>query len=153
EAVITVMVVRAVLTTRPDLVREARGTDDRVGPTSRQAVGLRVGVAGMVAALVVAAGVSQFSSGAPDGLERVAIDNGFAETGVEHTLSDRALADYGDGFEDEAAGTAASGLVGTVAVLGIAMGGLWAATRLLRRTRAELRTVVDDRRGQAEAEA
>src|SRR3546814_4253661 len=52
-------------------------------------------VAGLVVTLLLAAGVSQLASSEPDGLERVAEDEGFSDAAEEHDLAGSPLADYG----------------------------------------------------------
>lgn len=85
--------------------------------------------AGLAVAVVIAVVVSPFASDEPDGLERVAIDEGFAASGREHALADGPTADYGvDGIEDDRVGTAVSGLIG-LAVTGVVAGGLFLALR------------------------
>ena len=70
-------------------------------------------LAGLVVSLLLAGVVSSFASGDPDGLERVAIDKGFAETAEDHALSDGPLADYTvRGVEDERLSTGLAGVLG-----------------------------------------
>jgi hypothetical protein len=79
-------------------------------------------VGGLVVALGLAFFVSPFASSSPDGLERVAIDRGFAETAADHPLSDSPLADYQlKGVEDERLATGLSGVVGVVITFGVGM--------------------------------
>ena len=67
----------------------------------------------LVVALVLAALVSGFASGSPDGLERVAEDEGFLDTAEDSAVADSPLADYGvSGVEDERLGTGIAGVVG-----------------------------------------
>ena len=49
---------------------------------------------GLAVAFALAFFVSPYASSEPDGLERVAIDNGFADQAQEHALADGPLADY-----------------------------------------------------------
>jgi hypothetical protein len=79
----------------------------------RRILGL-VGV-GFLVALLVAGLASGFASSEPDGLERVAIDEGFADAAEEHDLAASPLADYQiDGLGDDRLGTGLAGIVGTV---------------------------------------
>ncbi|QWC85926.1 PDGLE domain-containing protein [Nocardioidaceae bacterium] len=82
----------------------------------------------LVVVLAVAGVLSGFASGSPDGLERVAEDRGFAEQGRES----EAIGPF-DGYavsgDDSRVGTGTAGIVGSLAVLGIAGGAFW----LLRR--------------------
>jgi len=68
----------------------------------------------VVGGLIVAGGlaffISPLASSSPDGLERVATDEGFIDTAQDHDLADGPLADYGvQGVDDESLST---GLVG-----------------------------------------
>ncbi|MDT0309092.1 energy-coupling factor ABC transporter permease [Streptomyces sp. DSM 44917] len=66
------------------------------GPGTGRPRGLRALWLGGVAVVLVLAGfVSFYASAEPDGLERVATDEGFAEEAEEHGLADSPLADYG----------------------------------------------------------
>ncbi|MDY7105880.1 MAG: PDGLE domain-containing protein [Actinomycetota bacterium] len=81
----------------------------------------------VIVALVVTVGlamiVSPFASSSPDGLEKVAAEEGFEETAADHALGDSPLADYGvSGVDDERVSTALAGLVGVVITLAVAYG-------------------------------
>ncbi|HEX6231458.1 MAG TPA: PDGLE domain-containing protein [Actinomycetota bacterium] len=79
-------------------------------------------VGGLIVALGLAFFVSPFASSSPDGLEKVAIDQGFAETAEEHALADGPLADYGvRGVEDEGLSTGLAGVIGVAITFGVAM--------------------------------
>lgn len=130
EAVITGMVIGAVLASRPDLVAGADGLVADAAPRERS---LRPFVLGAVIATVaVAAVVSQFAASNPDGLERVATDEGFAEAAGDHALSDSLFADYAtQGIDNTEVSLAVAGLTG--AALSLAVGfGLFSAARLGR---------------------
>jgi cobalt/nickel transport protein len=76
----------------------------------------------VVFALLLAGVVSGFASEAPDGLERVAHDEGFADRAQEHVAADGPLADYGvPGLEGLASGGVA-GVVGVLVVLVVTAG-------------------------------
>ena len=141
EALITVVVVRAVLMSRPDLVFGARTASRTALPETRRRMGVRFAVVAVAVTLLAAVGLSQFSSESPDGLERVAADQGFAETAVDHPMGNQPLADYGDGFDDGTAGVATSGIVGAVAVL-IGAVGLLKGAGALRRRRVDRRSKI-----------
>lgn len=65
--------------------------------------------------VALAALVSPWAASSPDGLERVALDEGFAEQATDHALADGPAADYQFGVtSSEAWGTALAGLVGVV---------------------------------------
>jgi hypothetical protein len=87
-------------------------------------------IAGVVASLLIAVGVSQLASSDPDGLEYVAEQEGFADTADEHDLGGSPLADYGAGLTDNpVVNTALAGLIG-VALTGLVG---WGLLRLVRR--------------------
>ena len=92
---------------------------------SRPSTGV-VLVVGLLVALLLAGVVSVYASGAPDGLERVAEDTGFADKAEEHPAAEGPFADYelGDG-----GGTGVAGVVGVVVVLAVATGGAYALRR------------------------
>jgi cobalt/nickel transport system permease protein len=121
EGLISAATVAAVAATRPELIA---GTDD-LDLLDKEKRPVRAGAWGFAAAgLAVAAllvlVVAPLASGEPDGLERVAIDHGFADSAEDHPLGDSPLADYGvSGIEDEATGTRLSGLVGVLITFGV----------------------------------
>ncbi|MFE9096579.1 energy-coupling factor ABC transporter permease [Streptomyces sp. NPDC007264] len=148
EAVITALTVGAVVAVRPDLVHGARGL--------RQRLKLRVGgelvdapaaqpvpvaarsrrtlwITGLVTSLVLAGFVSFYASASPDGLEKVAVDQGIAHTARKHASSDSPLAGYG--VKDVADARLSGGLAGVIGVGGTVVAGsavFWAVRR--RRT-------------------
>jgi hypothetical protein len=76
-----------------------------------------------LAAVLIAGVVSYFASSSPDGLERVADDQGIAAAEVEHATGDSPLADYGiRGVESDALSGGLAGVVGVVVVLVVAGG-------------------------------
>ena len=86
-------------------------------------------VAGVALSLLLAGVLSWYASSSPDGLERVAEDQGFSQTGGDHAAADSPLAGYGtEGVEDERLSGALAGVMG-VAVTGVVMGGLILALR------------------------
>lgn len=91
-------------------------------------------VAGLLVAAVLAFAVSRVASSEPDGLERVAADQGLDAGGTRHALADGPLADYqAGGIDDPATSTGVAGLIG-VGVTFVAAGGLaWVAGRRARR--------------------
>ncbi|HJU80640.1 MAG TPA: energy-coupling factor ABC transporter permease [Acidimicrobiia bacterium] len=134
EGVITALAVGAVLAVRPDLIK---GLSDlklpRLATTpSRRSIVAFV-AAGLVVALALVFLVAPIASGDPDGLERVAIDNGFIESAKEHPL-EGPLADYGvSGIENEETGTVLAGAIGVGATF---VAGLIVTTILRRRRSA-----------------
>lgn len=94
----------------------------------RLAVVIAAGIAITVAVAVL---VSPFASSEPDGLERVAIDEGFDHTASDHALADGPTADYAvDGVDDEGLSTGLAGLIGVAVTFALAAG----LTVLARRT-------------------
>jgi hypothetical protein len=97
-------------------------------------VSRRARTGGVVAALLVVAAVvalfvSPVASADPDGLERVALDQGFADSADQHALADLPTADYAvRGVDDPRWSTALSGLIG-VAVTFALGAGLFALVR------------------------
>jgi PDGLE domain len=80
-------------------------------------------VVGLLAALLLAGVASVYASSRPDGLERVAEDQGFAQQAEEHPTADGPLADYQVGG---GGGTGVAGVIGVVVVLTLATGGAYA---------------------------
>ena len=79
-------------------------------------------VGGLIVALGLAFFVSPFASSSPDGLNRVAIDEGFSDTEQDHALADAPLADYGvEGVEDEGLATGLAGVIGVAVTFGAGM--------------------------------
>ncbi len=81
-------------------------------------------VAGLALAAALAFFVSPQASGEPDGLNKVAIDEGFADSEKAHALDDAPTAGYAvRGVDDDGISTGLAGLIGVAAT--------FAATRLL----------------------
>lgn len=79
-------------------------------------------VGGLLVTLGLAFFVSPLASGSPDGLEKVSIDQGFADSAEDHTFADGPLADYGvTGVEDEGLSTGLSGIIGVAITFGAGM--------------------------------
>ena len=122
EGILSALAVAAVLASRPDLVVGA--SDLERGQLAESKVGVRTFVvAGVLVALVFAAVISQFAVGDPDGLERVAQDTGFVDSGQDHALADSIFADYATaGIANEKLSLAIAGIVGTIVTLLVAYG-------------------------------
>ncbi|MFF8832558.1 energy-coupling factor ABC transporter permease [Streptomyces sp. NPDC015131] len=145
EALITTATVGAVLAVRPDLVYGARGLSAplklRVGgelvdaapaePAPAPARPTRkVWLAGLAAALVLAGGVSYYASASPDGLERVAADQGIDKKVEEHAAADSPLADYGvSGLDDARLSGGLAGVIGVAATVVVGTGVFWTVRR------------------------
>ncbi len=132
EGLITGAVVGAVIAARPDLVVGAAD----LAPNElrhRPNVGTRTFVlASLLVAVFLATVVSQFAASAPDGLERVADDLGFADTADEHTFGDGLFADYATrGLDNESLSLAVAGGAGVAVTLFVGWG-LVSAQRRIR---------------------
>ncbi|MFE2937514.1 energy-coupling factor ABC transporter permease [Streptomyces sp. NPDC059255] len=152
EAAITAFTVGAVIAVRPDLVYGARGLTAplklRVGgelvdaaPASAPAApgparsARRVWAAGLVTALVLAGFVSFYASADPDGLEKVAADQGIDKKTEQHHTADSPLADYGvKDISDARISGGLAGVIGVGATVAVGSGVFWAVRR--RRTAA-----------------
>lgn len=78
---------------------------------------------GFAAVAVFTAILSPWASSAPDGLEKVAIENGFDEDAKEHPAGKGPLADYEvKGVQNEGVGTSLSGLIGITVVFLVTAG-------------------------------
>jgi len=87
-------------------------------------------VVGVFVAILLAGFVSFYASGSPDGLNKVAIDEGFAYTEEEHGAADGPLAGYEtDGVANGRLSGGLAGVVGSVVVLAIAGGVVYAVRR------------------------
>jgi hypothetical protein len=68
-----------------------------------------------LAAAVLAGVVSFYASSSPDGLEKVAEDEGFLETAKDSAVANSPLADYGvSGLDSERLSVGLSGIIGIV---------------------------------------
>jgi len=123
EAIISATAVGAVLASRADLVSGAADLNRRQLGDRRRVRTRTFAIAALMVSLVFAAIVSQFAIDDPDGLERVAEDTGFAESGSEHALADSIFADYAtSGVGNEPLSLAIAGAVGTLVTLAVASG-------------------------------
>ncbi|MCB5167947.1 energy-coupling factor ABC transporter permease [Streptomyces bambusae] len=145
EAAITAATVGAVLAVRPDLVHGARGLTAplrlRVGgelveapaaaPAPAAARSTRTFLAaGLGTALVLAGIVSFYASASPDGLEKVAADQGIDATVEEHAAKDSPLADYGvKDVDDARLSGGLAGVIGVGATVVVGSGIFWAVRR------------------------
>jgi hypothetical protein len=102
-------------------------------PGTRRTIAILV-VAGMVLSTVLATVVSLAASSAPDGLERVAIDAGFADTEAPSAAQDSPLAGYVVGGQEDPRSASVAGLAG-VAITALLAFGLFAVLKP-RRPRA-----------------
>jgi cobalt/nickel transport protein len=80
---------------------------------------------GLAVALLLAGLASYYASSSPDGLEKVAEDEGFIDSAEDSAVADSPLADYGvEGVDNERAAVGLAGIVG-VAVTFVVAGGLF----------------------------
>ncbi|MGW7411456.1 energy-coupling factor ABC transporter permease [Streptomyces sp. NPDC054863] len=149
EAAITALTVGAVLAVRPDLVHGARGlaaplklrvggelVDAPAPPRDSAAVPVaarssrKVWGVGLLSALVLAGVVSFYASASPDGLEKVAADQGIDKNVREHAAADSPLADYG--VKDIGNARLSGGLAGVIGVgvtVAVGSGIFWVVRR------------------------
>ncbi|MFI6008441.1 energy-coupling factor ABC transporter permease [Streptomyces sp. NPDC051243] len=150
EAAITALTVGAVVAVRPDLVHGARDLRRRLrlrvngelvdapasGPAAAPVAARsarKVWAAGLVASLVLAGFVSFYASASPDGLEKVAADNGIDKKAEEHAAADSPLADYGvKDITDARLSGGLAGVIGVGVTVVAGTGVFWAVRR--RRT-------------------
>ena len=79
-------------------------------------------VAGLAVAAFLAFVVSPFASSSPDGLEKVAVDQGFLDREQEHALAGGPLAGYETkGVGSSSLSTGIAGLVGVALTFAVAM--------------------------------
>jgi cobalt/nickel transport protein len=90
--------------------------------------------AGLILALVLAFFVSPSASGDPDGLNKVAIDKGFAGTERDHALEEAPTAGYDmRGVDDDRLSTGVAGVIGVAVTFSVA-GGVMLVVKRARRT-------------------
>jgi cobalt/nickel transport system permease protein len=153
EAVITALTVGAVIAVRPDLVYGARGLQQRLklrvggelvdapdaapAPAPAAARSHRpLWITGLVTSLVLAGFVSFYASASPDGLEKVAHDQGIDKTEKEHAAAGSPLADYGvKDISDARLSGGLAGVIGVGATVVVGSGVFWVVRR--RRSAAE----------------
>ena len=138
EGLVTAAVLLFVFESRPELLRDADTSDDKI--SARMSLKATVAVLAAVA-LLVGGGLSLLASGNPDGLEWALFGNaeeGYSENmgldeekfGIESDAADTAasiqettalLPDYAFPNSDSPAGTSVSGVVGSAVVAGVAV--------------------------------
>ncbi|RLV67272.1 ABC-type cobalt transport system [Streptomyces sp. CBMAI 2042] len=149
EAVITALTVGAVLAVRPDLVHGVQGTlttplklrvdgelvdapaatrEPEPAAAHRSTRGFWI--TGLVSAFLLAGFVSFYASASPDGLERVAADQGIDEKVEEHGAADSPLADYGVGdIANARLSGGLAGVIGVSATVVVGTGVFWVVRR------------------------
>lgn len=83
----------------------------------------RLVVIGLLVAVALAAGLSLYASSAPDGLEKVAQDHGFAAQAQDSATAASPLADYAWTGADGATGSVVAGIAGVAVTAAVAFGG------------------------------
>ncbi|MGW1292946.1 energy-coupling factor ABC transporter permease [Streptomyces sp. NPDC002533] len=148
EAVITALTVGAVLAVRPDLVHGVHGLATplklRVDgelvdapaatrdpePAAAHRSNRGFWITGLVSAFLLAGFVSFYASASPDGLERVAADQGIDEKAEEHGAADSPLADYGVGdIANARLSGGLAGVIGVSATVVVGTGVFWVVRR------------------------
>ncbi|MDX2594308.1 MULTISPECIES: energy-coupling factor ABC transporter permease [Streptomyces] len=128
EAVITALTVSAVVAVRPDLVHGARGLRQRLrlrvngelvdapaaAPVAARTSRRGLWLTGLAASLVLAGVVSFYASASPDGLEKVAHDQGIDKKAEKHASDGSPLAGYG--VKDVTDARLSGGLAGVIGV-------------------------------------
>ncbi|MGW5851381.1 energy-coupling factor ABC transporter permease [Streptomyces sp. NPDC055254] len=149
EGLITAATVGAVIAVRPDLVHGARGLTTPLklrvdgelvdapvtgaAPITAPAAARstkKVWATGLGAALVLAGFVSFYASASPDGLEKVAADQGFDQKAEDHAAAESPLADYGvKDVDDERLSGGLAGIIGVGATVAVGTGVFWTVRR------------------------
>ncbi|MCI4045666.1 MULTISPECIES: energy-coupling factor ABC transporter permease [unclassified Streptomyces] len=147
EAVITALTVGAVLAVRPDLVHGVSGlaaplklridgelVDAPAATREPEPAAARSDrgfwITGLVSAFLLAGVVSFYASANPDGLEKVAADQGIDEKAEEHGAADSPLADYGVGdIADARLSGGLAGVIGVSATVVVGTGVFWVVRR------------------------
>jgi hypothetical protein len=89
-------------------------------------------LSGLLVAIGLAMLVSGFASSAPDGLNKVAEDHGFAANAKQHLFENGPLAGYAvKGVGNDRLSTAIAGLVGVLITFGVGLG-LFTLLRAMR---------------------
>lgn len=80
-------------------------------------------IGGLAVSLMLALLVGPVASDSPDGLERVAEENGFMTDAAEHRFSGSPLADYSvRGISRDSLGTGLSGIIGVLLTFAVGYG-------------------------------
>ncbi|MER7398026.1 energy-coupling factor ABC transporter permease [Streptomyces sp. NPDC000151] len=103
----------------------------------------RVWLAGVAAALVCAGGISYYASASPDGLEKVAHDQGIDKQAKDHAAKDSPLADYS--VKDITDARLSGGLAGVIGVGATLAVGTGVFVVIRRRRDAADASATDDR--------
>jgi hypothetical protein len=94
----------------------------------------RILLTGLLVALLLAAVASFYASSSPDGLQKVATDQGISQNAKDHQLADSPFADYGtQGVDNARLSTGLAGIAGVAITLALGTG---LALALRRRDRS-----------------
>lgn len=100
---------------------------------SRMRLALFIGL-GLAVALGLAFFVSPEASSEPDGLNKVAIDEGFADQESAHATEDSPLSGYGvEGVDDDRLSTGLAGIIGVAVTFAVVGGGVLGLRQIARR--------------------
>ena len=138
EALITSALLSAVIAARPDVVPGWSGINDVAAAGGGRRRAWNLAGLGLLAALVVGTFGSPLASSNPDGLEKVAAENAFADLGeAAQVWQSPPLPDYTvPGVEDASLSTGLAGLLGTSAMFAVG----FCVVRLLGTRRAKRET-------------
>lgn len=90
----------------------------------------KVMLVGVLLALLLAGVASYYASSAPDGLEKVATDQGISQQAKDHGLADSPFADYGTkGVDNARLSTGLAGIAGVAITLALGSGLVLAVRR------------------------
>lgn len=103
---------------------------ETAAPRSRRRTTVFV-LVGLAVALLLAGVVSYYASSSPDGLNKVAADQGLDANAKTHPLSDSPLAGYGKGADNSRLSVGVAGVVGVAVTFAFA-GGMFLLVRRRR---------------------
>lgn len=107
----------------PERLPAAAAAGDSATPAAAPRSNRGMWLGGLAATLLCAGVVSFYASASPDGLERVAADNGIDEKAEDHAAEDSPLADYGiEAVTDTRLSGGLAGVVGAGATLAVGSG-------------------------------
>lgn len=109
--------------------------DTETTPARRSHKGLLL--AGLLLAFVLAGFLSGYASGSPDGLEKVAGDEGFLDAGTDSVVANFPLADYAvAGIDNERLAGGLAGIIGVLLTVAVGTLIFWAVSQLARGRRS-----------------
>ncbi|MGA8038685.1 MAG: energy-coupling factor ABC transporter permease [Acidimicrobiia bacterium] len=140
EGLISAATIGAVAAVRPELIAGLDGFDMPAATRSKVRSGvLGFALAGLAVAAILVFLVAPLASSQPDGLNRVAIDQGFDSREQASATAGSPLAGYDvTGVEDEQTGTRVAGLIGIGVTFLLGAGIVWGFSALRRRSATPL---------------